>query len=33
VPVRPSGGFPCPTGTTSSLTGTYVISPNITVGP
>jgi hypothetical protein len=33
VPVASSGGFGCPTGTTSTLTGTFAVSPTITVGP
>jgi hypothetical protein len=33
VPVASSGGFPCPSGTSSTLSGTYAVSPTITVGP
>jgi hypothetical protein len=33
VPVRATGSFPCPSGTSSSVKGTYAISPNISVAP
>jgi hypothetical protein len=31
--VRATGDFPCPSGTKSSVKGTYAISPDISVGP